>query len=79
MFAKLFKKSLIVVIGTSVFGGTAVSQDFQLNFKPENPEEVLAVKWEDLMSQADLAAILMHRLFPTMVTVGTINLVRIVR
>ena len=58
MFAKLFKNSLIVVIGTSVFGGTAVSQDFQLNFKPENPEEVLAVKWEDLMSQADLTAIL---------------------
>ena len=58
MFAKLFKNSLIVVIGTSVLGGTAVSQDFQLNFKPENPEEVLAVKWEDLMSQADLTAIL---------------------
>lgn len=58
MFARLFKNSLIVVIGTSVFGGTAVSQDFQLNFKPENPEEVLAVKWEDLMSQADLTAIL---------------------
>ena len=58
MFARLFKNSLVVVIGTSVFGGTAVSQDFQLNFKPENPEEVLAVKWEDLMSQADLTAIL---------------------
>ena len=58
MFAKLFKNSLIVVIGTSVFGGTVLSARIFSYFKPENPEEVLAVKWEDLMSQADLTAIL---------------------
>ena len=58
MFTKLLKKSFIVVIGTSVLSGKVLSQDYQFEFKPVNPEEVLAVKWEDLMSQADLAAIL---------------------
>ena len=58
MFTKLLKKSFIIVIGTSVLSGKVLSQDYQLEFKPVNPEEVLAVKWEDLMSQADLAAIL---------------------
>jgi len=58
MFTELLKKSFVVVIGISVFSGKALSQDYQLEFKPENPEEVLAIKWEDLMSQADLAAIL---------------------
>ena len=58
MFAKLLRKSLIVFIGTSVFSGTVLSQDYKLEFEPANPEEVVALKWEDLMSQADLAAIL---------------------
>ncbi len=30
----------------------------QVNFDVENPEEVLAIKWEDLMSEADMQAIL---------------------
>ena len=58
MFTKLLKKSFIVVIGTSVLSGAVLSQDYQLDFAFENPGDVLAVKWEDLMSQADLAAIL---------------------
>jgi len=58
MFFKLIKQSLIVVIVAGIFGGTAFSQDYQLKFKPENPEEIVALNWEDLMSQADLAAIL---------------------
>ena len=58
MFAKLLKKTLIVIIGASVFGGSVLSQDYQIKFKPENPEEIMALNWEDLMSQADLAAIL---------------------
>ena len=58
MFTKLLKKSFIMVIGTSVLSGMVFSQDYQLDFELENPEDVLAVKWEDLMSQADLAAIL---------------------
>ncbi len=58
MFTKLLKKSFIVVIGTSVLSGMVFSQDYQLDFELENPGDVLAVKWEDLMSQADLAAIL---------------------
>ncbi len=58
MFVKLLRNSLIVFIGTSVFSGTVLSQDYKLEFEPANPEEVVALKWEDLMSQADLAAIL---------------------
>lgn len=58
MFTKLLKKSFIMVIGTSVLSGMVFSQDYQLDFELENPGDVLAVKWEDLMSQADLAAIL---------------------
>ena len=58
MFFKLIKQSLICVIVAGVLGGTAFSQDYQLKFKPENPEEIVALNWEDLMSQADLAAIL---------------------
>ena len=58
MFAKLLRESLIVFIGTIVFSGTVLSQDYKLEFEPENPEEVVALKWEDLMSQADLTAIL---------------------
>ena len=58
MFAKLLKQSLIVFVGTLVFSGTVLSQDYKLSSSPENPEEVVALKWEDLMSQADLAAIL---------------------
>lgn len=58
MFTKLLKKSFIIVIGTSVLSGMVFSQDYQLDFEIENPGDVLAVKWEDLMSQADLAAIL---------------------
>ena len=58
MFAKLLKKTLIVVLGMGAFGGTVFSQDLQIKFKPKNPEEIMALQWEDLMSQADLAAIL---------------------
>ncbi len=58
MFAKLLKKTLIVVLGMGAFGVTVLSQDLQIKFKPENPEEIMALQWEDLMSQADLAAIL---------------------
>ena len=46
MFAKLLRKSLIVFIGTIVFSGTVLSQDYKLEFEPANPEEVVALKWE---------------------------------
>jgi hypothetical protein len=58
MFARLLKSLPLIVLGMGLFGGVALGQDYQIKFKPENPEDILALKWEDLMSQADLDAIL---------------------
>lgn len=46
-----------------ILSGVAYSQndsqtDYEVNFEIVNPEEVLSLKWEELMSEADLNAIL---------------------
>lgn len=59
MAARLLRtlSPFLLVIG--LLANVAYGQaDYETNFEVENPEEVLAVKWEDLMSQADLDAIL---------------------
>lgn len=58
MVARFLKSLPLIILGTSLFSGVAFGQDYQIKFQPENPEEILALKWEDLMSQADLDAIL---------------------
>lgn len=50
----------ITVVAASFLSGSIYSQgaDYQIDFEIENPDDVVAIKWEDLMSQADLDAIL---------------------
>lgn len=63
MFTKWLKSASLCLIGALLCFGVAQGQDasetdYQVDFKIENPEEVLSIKWEELMSEADLDAIL---------------------
>lgn len=59
MFARIFRTLAFLALSSSLLPATVFAQaDFQVDFEIENPENVLAIKWEELMSQADLAAIL---------------------
>ncbi len=58
MVTRLFKTFSLIVLGSSLLFSVAYGQDYQIDIEVENPEDVLAIKWEDLMSQADLDAIL---------------------
>jgi len=59
MFVRLLRTLLFLALGSSLLPAAVLAQaDFQVDFEIEKPENVLAIKWEELMSQADLAAIL---------------------
>jgi hypothetical protein len=58
MFARLTQTLFLVVLAIALPGGAAFSQDYQIKYQAENPEEIQSLKWEDLMSRADLDAIL---------------------
>lgn len=60
MFASPTKICSLVFATAALWTSIALSQgaDYQIDFEVENPEEVLSIKWEDLMSEADLDAIL---------------------
>jgi len=58
MFARLTQTLFLVVLTIALPGGAAFSQDYQIKYQAENPEEIQSLKWEDLMSRADLDAIL---------------------
>jgi hypothetical protein len=46
------------MLSAAAYGQDDSPTDYEVNFEIVNPEEVLSLKWEELMSEADLNAIL---------------------
>ncbi len=59
MFTRIFSSFLAIFLSSGLLVTTVFAQaDLPVDFEIENPEEVLAIKWEELMSPEDLEAIL---------------------
>jgi len=58
MLVRLFRNFSMMALISGLSAIAYAQDDYQVDFEVENPEDVLAVKWEDLMSEADLQAIL---------------------
>jgi len=52
------KTLLLIALGSGLFWRVFSQDTLTIDFEVENPEEVTAIKWEELMSAADLDAIL---------------------
>jgi hypothetical protein len=49
---------LLITLGSSLLCRVFAQNDLPVDFDIDNPEDVVAIKWEELMSAADLEAIL---------------------
>lgn len=59
MPVRILRSYVVLVLATGLVWNSASAQDdLGIGFNVESPEEVLAIKWEDLMSADDLEAIL---------------------
>lgn len=59
MIARFRKLLLLLALGSSLLAAANASEaQPELNIQVENPDEVLAIKWEELMNPTDLEAIL---------------------